>query len=178
MSRKSFFAGLACGLLAAGAGFYSYHLHQKSPTVGSDPMASFAADSRFASTTSAVAPNVTGPNTSDVVQVHLRAANFPCDQETTQQAIELKRAGWIYVMPQPKDARARWGNSDDRSTWWVGYWTNERDHTTSATQPERGAGGQWVGDGKGIRHWRRGGSPLAPSKIEWLCSSSGGITPQ
>src|SRR5262249_47889018 len=177
ISWNSFLVGLVCGCLAVGGGLYFFYLHPGTPTPGSDRTPSVRADSRVASTTSSAPRSVTDADRPDPAQVQLRTANFPCDQETIEKAVELKRAGWTYIMPQPRDAQARWGNGDSRTTWWVGYWTNERNHTTSASQPQRGAGGQWVGDGKGVRYWRRGGSPLAPTKIEWFCSTSGGVPP-
>jgi hypothetical protein len=178
ISWKSFLAGLVCGFLALAGGFYFFYPHSATQTATSDSTTTVRADSRFANSTSSAPRTATGADTPDPPQVQLRPANFPCEQETIEKAVELKRAGWTYTMPQPRDAQARWGNGDSRTTWWVGYWTNERNHTTSAGQPQRDASGYWMGDGKGIRYWRRGGSPVTPTKIEWLCSTSGGITPQ
>jgi hypothetical protein len=39
----------------------------------------------------------------------LRKGNFECDLPTIQAAIELKAAGWTYVMPEPKSSEAAWG---------------------------------------------------------------------
>ena len=178
ISSTLFFAGLVCGCLALGGAFYFFYAHPAGQSAGSDPTAGAQPDSKLASATSSSPAVVSRTNAVDSIQVQLRPAKFAFDQETLQKALELKRAGWTYVMPQPRDARARWGNDDGRTTWWIGYWTNERNQMTSASQPQRNGSGQWVGDGKGIRSWRRGGSPLAPTKIEWLCSRSGGITPQ
>jgi hypothetical protein len=107
----------------------------------------------------------------------LRKPSFSCDAVTFQTALNLKRAGWTYIMPQPKSPQAAWGNHDGRTTWYVGYWAN-KDRSTSATQPKSDATGALVGDGKGALNWRRGGSPALPSKIEWLCSKSGGVEPR
>lgn len=107
----------------------------------------------------------------------LRKGDFSCDQATIQTALELKRAGWTYIMPEPKSPQAAWGNRDGRTTWWVGYWVNKQNNSTSSTQPKKDASGQLVGDGNGSRSWRRGGSPPPPTKIEWLCSDFGGIPP-
>ena len=108
----------------------------------------------------------------------LRQGNFQCEKATIQIAVELKHAGWTYIMPEPKSPQAAWGHKDGRTTWWIGYWVNGRDDSTSLTQPRRNTEGKLVGDGGGGHLWRRGGSPPPPSKIEWLCSTHGGIPPQ
>ena len=107
----------------------------------------------------------------------LRTGTFPCDKATIQTALELKHAGWSYIMPEPKSPQAAWGNSDGRTTWWIGYWINKNNNSTSLSQPQKDSNGQFVGDGKGMRAWRRGGTPKPPTKIEWLCSDYGGIPP-
>lgn len=99
------------------------------------------------------------------------------DNETIQKALEMKRQGWVYIMPEPKSAQAAWGNRDGRTTWWVGYWINEETDRTSSVEPVL-ENGKYVGDENGSRFWRRGGSPPPPSKIEWLLSKSGGIKPR
>jgi hypothetical protein len=99
------------------------------------------------------------------------------DNATIQKALEMKRQGWTYIMPEPKSAQAAWGNRDGRTTWWVGYWTNEKNGETSSAEPVL-KNGKYVGDGHGVRVWRRGGSPSLPTKIEWLLSTSGGIKPR
>jgi len=91
-------------------------------------------------------------------------------------AKQIKAAGWEYVMPRPKSARARWGNSDSRTTWWNGYWKNSKTGRYSTSQPATSDG--FKGDGIENTGWRRGGSPGAPPRIEWLCSTSGGIPPR
>ena len=90
------------------------------------------------------------------------------DQE---MATELATRGWTYVMPRPKSAKAAWGNPDGRTTWWVGYWRNERTRQTSIRQPA--AEDEYTGDGE-APGWRRGGTPSRPTNVEWLCSESGG----
>jgi len=164
ISWKTFFAGVLCGLLVGASGFYFLN-----PSPGAQPV---PVAGRIG------AADLGAPEAADPAPVQLRSANFHCDPETLDLALELKRAGWTYVMPKPKGTQARWGNSDGPTTWWVGYWTNERNNTSSSTQPQKGARGHFVGDGKGFRHLRRGESPPAPSQIEWLCSESGGIPPR
>jgi hypothetical protein len=99
------------------------------------------------------------------------------DSTTIQKALEMKNQGWTYVMPKPKSAQAAWGNRDGRTTWWVGYWTNEKTNETSSAEPEL-KNGKYVGNGQGSPVWRRGGTPPPPTKIEWLLSKGGGIKPQ
>jgi hypothetical protein len=108
----------------------------------------------------------------------LRQGSFSCDRATIEKALALNRAGWVCVMPRPKSPQAAWGNPDGRTTWWVGYWSNEKTRATSLSAPEKDDKGQLVGDGNGGSRWRRGGCPLAPSKIEWLCSKSGRVSPR
>lgn len=98
------------------------------------------------------------------------------DSPTIQKALEMKAQGWIYIMPEPKSAQAAWGNRDGRTTWWIGYWENSKANETSLTEPTL-QNGKYTGDGQGEKVWRRGGSPSAPSKLEWLLSTSGGIPP-
>jgi hypothetical protein len=100
-----------------------------------------------------------------------------CDTATIATAVEMVSQGWVYIMPQPKSAKAAWGNRDGRTTWFVGYWTNSKTKQTSAATPTRNKDGKYVGDDNGHRGWRRGGSPRSPTMIEWLCSKSGGIKP-
>jgi hypothetical protein len=119
----------------------------------------------FAGATNSAAPN-------------LREHSFSVETTNLQAALDLRQAGWTYIMPQPKSPQAAWGNHDGRTTWYVGYWTNAVTHSSSAKQPKKDDKGQLVGDGNGTPAWRNGGSPAAPTKIEWLCSKSGGIPPQ
>jgi hypothetical protein len=108
----------------------------------------------------------------------LRQGEVSCDKATIQAALELKRAGCDYVMPEPKSPQARWGNRDGRTTWWIGYWQNKKAHLMSSKQPAKDEKREWIADGLGGPAWRRGGSPPRPSKIQWLCSESGGIAPR
>jgi hypothetical protein len=95
---------------------------------------------------------------------------------TIQKAQEMRKRGWTYIMSEPKSAQAAWGNRDGRTTWWVGYWTNDKTGETSSSEPEL-KNGLYVGDDKGGRAWRRGGTPPPQTKIEWLLSKRGGIKP-
>ena len=74
----------------------------------------------------------------------LRAGNFSCDKATIQTAVELKHAGWTYIMLEPKSPQAAWGNHDGRTTWWVGYWVNDNDRSTSSGQPKKDENGKLV----------------------------------
>lgn len=113
-----------------------------------------------------------------IPSVKLRQAHFECDAATLQQATALKIAGWTYIMPEPKSSQAAWGNHDRRTTWWNGYWVSTNRQKTSSAMPKKDENGNFFGDGQGALYWRRGGSPAYPTKIEWLCSDSGGIEPQ
>ena len=98
------------------------------------------------------------------------------DNATIQKALEMKKQGWTYVMPKPKSPQAAWGNRDGRTTWWVGYWTNDKTSETSSAEPVL-TNSKYVGDGRGSLGWRRGGTSPPPTKIEWLLSKDGGIKP-
>ncbi len=101
------------------------------------------------------------------------------DRETIAAAVELYSQGWKYTMPRPKSKQAAWGNTDGRTTWWNGYWTNERTSSLSMTDPRRRANGIYYGDAQDLRYtWRNGGSPQMPTKLEWLFSESGGVPPE
>jgi len=89
---------------------------------------------------------------------------------------KLLAAGWEYVMPEPKSNAAKWGNKSPKTTWWPGYWKNNASGKTSATQPTEADG--FKGDGEPKPKWKDGGSPNAPSYVEWLCSKAGGISPE
>jgi len=117
-------------------------------------------------------------DTTNAIPPELRFCDCSCDKSTIQTAVELKHSGWTYIMPEPKSRQAAWGNYDGRTTWWVGYWVNGSTGATSSTQPAKNSNDEWVGDGNGYRAWRRGGTPPPPTKIEWLCSSNGGIPPR
>jgi hypothetical protein len=98
------------------------------------------------------------------------------DNATIQKALEIKKQGWTYIMPKPKSPQAAWGNRDGRTTWWVGYWINEKTSETSSTEPVL-TNSKYIGDSRGSLGWRRGGTPPPPTKIEWLLSKEGGIKP-
>jgi len=91
-------------------------------------------------------------------------------------ATKLQAAGWIYFMPEPKSKAAKWGNTDTRTTWFPGYWKNAKSGGTSVAQPGEADG--FKGDGQAKPKWKDGGSPKAPSFVEWLCSTEGGIAPE
>jgi hypothetical protein len=99
------------------------------------------------------------------------------DKKLIAKATEMQKAGWAYTMPVPKTKKSSWGNSDPRTTWWRGYWTNKTTQSTSALTPRK-LDGKWRGDRNVNRGWRRGGSPRRPSKLEWLLSKHGGIPPK
>ena len=90
-------------------------------------------------------------------------------KKTYQKALDMRADGWVYIMPQPKSPQASWGNGDGRTTWWFGYWTNEKTGETSSETPKL-RGNRYVGDGEG-RDWRRGGSPGCPTQLESSHSS-------
>ena len=99
------------------------------------------------------------------------------DQVTIDIALKMQKQGWEYVMPAPKSNKARWGNSDGRTTWWEGYWHNINQGKFSSTTPVL-KNGTYVGDGIDGRGWRRGGSPWGTTDLQWLLSSGGGIKPR
>jgi hypothetical protein len=99
------------------------------------------------------------------------------DVATQTTAVEMHKQGWRYTMPDPKSAQARWGNTDGRTTWWYGYWSNAKTNPAqvSKTQPQKNGCGLYYGDGQDLRGtWRRGGTAANPTKLEWLLSASGG----
>jgi uncharacterized protein YegP (UPF0339 family) len=96
-------------------------------------------------------------------------------------ACKLVRNGWEYIMPEPKSAKAAWGIIDRRTTWFYGYWENNRTERVSIRQPKEEdnlLGDGALVEGSGIengRPWRGGGAPTRnPTIIEWLCSKQGG----
>ncbi len=100
------------------------------------------------------------------------------DKATLVRAVEMYEQGWRYTMPRPKSNQARWGNYDGRTTWWYGYWYNEKNGKYSSTVPEKAGSGYYEGDYQNRKgEPRRGGSPGKPSKIMWLLSSGGGVKP-
>lgn len=90
-------------------------------------------------------------------------------------ATKIKAAGWTFMMPRPKSSKARWGNSDSRTTWWPGHWQGPAGRYSSS-QPKEIDG--WTGNGVRNTDWRKGGTPGAPTVVQWLCSTSGGISPR
>ena len=91
------------------------------------------------------------------------------------RAIEMYDQGWRYTMPRPKSAQAAWGNSDGRTTWYNGWWYNERTHLYSTATPSRRDSGLYLGDGQNSSNtWRNGGTPSAPDIYMWLLSQTGG----
>ena len=109
-----------------------------------------------------------------VGDVRLRPLEWASERDR-QKAYELARRGWVYVMPRPKSAAARWGNTHGSTTWFNGYWENTQTERVSSTLPV--ATNDYAGDGVRPDEWRRGGSPDAPTIIEWLCSRENGIEP-
>jgi hypothetical protein len=93
-----------------------------------------------------------------------------------QTALAMQTQGWEYVMPQPKSPQSAWDNTDKRTSWWVGYWYNNKTDTYSSTTPQLKEG-KYVGDEIDARGWKTGGRPRKPTKIEWLLSKVGGIKP-
>jgi hypothetical protein len=128
--------------------------------------------------TSALQAQTTNSIRSVPIPSILRTGNFECDQLTIQAAVEVKAAGLIYVMPEPKSSAAAWGNRDLRTTWWIGYRTNKITSATRSAKSKNGATGKVIGDEKEVRQWRRDGSPALPGKVKWLCSEAGGIPPR
>ncbi|NIJ45519.1 hypothetical protein FHR24_001987 [Wenyingzhuangia heitensis] len=100
------------------------------------------------------------------------------NKKTLVTAIELKIQGWKYTMPRPKSSKAYWGNRDGRTTWYNGYWKNNKTNKYSGIIPKKHTDGYYYGDNQNNTGWRNGGSPSFPSKIEWLLSTNGGIKPR
>jgi len=81
-------------------------------------------------------------------------------------------------MPIPKSPQATWGNYDRRTTWFNGYWHNEKTNQYSSSEPTKRDNGEYLGDYQNQSNtWRNGRSPPTPTKIEWLLSKTGGIKP-
>lgn len=99
-------------------------------------------------------------------------------KSTLKTAIKMYLQGWRYTMPAPKSTQASWGNSDGRTTWYMGYWHNKKTGKYSNTTPLIKTNGYYLGDNQNQQnYWRRGGSPHYPTKIEWLLSNYGGVKP-
>ena len=96
-------------------------------------------------------------------------------EEQILTACEMYDQGWRFTMPRPKSAKAAWGVSDGRTTWYNGWWYNSRTKLYSATTPEKSSGGLYVGDNQDLSNtWRRGRSPARPDIYMFLLSISGG----
>jgi hypothetical protein len=90
-------------------------------------------------------------------------------------AIEMYNQGWRYMMPRPKSAQAAWGNSDGRTTWWYGWWYNEKTGLYSDSTPRKSENGLYLGDNQNNAHqWRNGGSRGRPDIYMYLLSENGG----
>lgn len=90
-------------------------------------------------------------------------------------ACEMYEQGWTYTMPQPKSAKAAWGVSDGRTTWYYGWWHNSKTGAYSDTTPRKSSSGLYLGDGQNsANQWRNGGSPGRPDIFMYLLSRSGG----
>lgn len=95
--------------------------------------------------------------------------------QTLKEAVAIYKQGWRYTMPEPKSRQACWGNYDGRTTWWYGYWYNIKTKKYSKDDLHKQLNGEYKGDNQQMKgYYRRGGSPSAPTKIQWLLSSSGG----
>ncbi len=104
----------------------------------------------------------------------LRSGRKSTEQEIGT-ACEMLSQGWKYTMPRPKSAKAGWGISDGRTTWWYGYWYNSKTSQYSRTTPEKSASGLYLGDNRNnAGSWRNGGSPSEPDIYMFLLSDSGG----
>ncbi len=100
------------------------------------------------------------------------------DKDTLVTAMEMYLQGWRYTMPCPKCKKARRGHSDGYTTWWCGYWFNEKTGKYSSTVPEKASNGFYLGDHQNRKgEWSNGKGPANPTKIMWLLSSSGGVKP-
>jgi hypothetical protein len=96
-------------------------------------------------------------------------------QEEIITAIEMYNQGWRYTMPRPRSAQAAWGNRDGRTTWWYGWWHNEKTNLYSQTTPKKSANGIYLGDNQNnAGSWRNGGSREWPDVYMFLLSTSGG----
>jgi len=101
------------------------------------------------------------------------------NKQTIRTAIEMYEQGWRYTMPSPKSSQAAWGNHDGRTTWWNGYWYNNKTNKYSQNTPQKKTNGYYYGDSQNQKgSWQNGGSPSYPTKIEWLLSEFGGVRPR
>jgi hypothetical protein len=101
--------------------------------------------------------------------------NVKASEGEINVACEMLNDGWAYTMPQPKSAKAAWGVSDRRTTWWNGYWYNKSTKQYSDTTPIKSKSGLYLGDNQNSSGtWRNGGSPAKPDVYMYLLSESGG----
>jgi len=86
----------------------------------------------------------------------------------------LREAGWAYLLPYPKSRTAAWPRRGGNSTWWPGYWKNEKTGATSRAAPSEKD--RMRGDGKAAplrNEFTETGAPGRVSWVEWLCSKEG-----
>ena len=154
----------------------------KSPARSNATAATPATSKDSATTTSDTKSNDSASDKSIDSENGLRALTLrtaPAADIATATA--LHAAGWSYVMPMPKSKTASWENTNAKSTFWIGHWKHAPSGKTSQTAPADGndiVGGESALDEKGKVRWKDGGAPAAPSFVEWLCSSEGGIEPK
>ena len=110
----------------------------------------------------------------DVIPPFLRQG-IEADRDTIIKAVGMYDQGWRYTMPRPKSAKAAWGNHDGRTTWYYGWWYNEKTGLYSSTTPVIKENGLFIGDNQNRSgSWRNGGSPENPDPFMWLLSKDGG----
>ena len=101
--------------------------------------------------------------------------NIKATEIEIKNACEMIFQGWKYKMPMPKSAKAGWGVSDGRTTWWNGYWYNSKTNEYSNRTPRRDEKGLYIGDKQNLSNtWRNGGSPSKPDIYMYLLSDGGG----
>jgi len=110
----------------------------------------------------------------EIYKQQLRLNNRATESEIII-ACEMIYQGWKYTMPMPKSAKAAWGISDGRTTWWNGYWYNSKTKEYSSITPRKNEKGTYIGDKQNQANtWRNGGSPSRPDIYMYLLSDSGG----
>ena len=110
----------------------------------------------------------------DTLENQLRIGRKANEQEL-KTACEMLSQGWKYTMPRPKSAKAGWGISDKRTTWWYGYWYNSKTSQYSQITPKKTESGLYLGDNQNnAGSWRNGGSPTDPDIYMFLLSDTGG----
>lgn len=111
--------------------------------------------------------------TIEEVERHAKPDGEPSRADRTLAAA-LREAGWRYQLPYPKSKTAQWSNRGGNSTWWPGYWTNEKSGATSRAAPSEK--NRMQGDGKAAPakdDYTKTGAPGPVSWVEWLCSAEG-----